>query len=57
MPFIELQLHLANNGDAIAYYESEDKLHTEKGHLYVRSREGMTFDGLVWRHKYIWVRW
>jgi hypothetical protein len=57
MPFIELQLHLANNGDAIARYEGEDKLHTEKGHLYVRSREGQTFDGHSWWPKYIWVRW
>lgn len=57
MPFTELLVHLAGTGDAIARWDGEEKIHTERGHFYVRSREGSTFDGRAWWPKYIWVRW
>jgi hypothetical protein len=59
MPYLELLLHLSNNGDAVAS-QSEARLTTEHGHVYVRSAEGQemvnTSRGLWWRTKFIWVR-
>lgn len=57
MPFIELQLHLANTDDAIASWEGEEKIHTKQGHLYVRAQEGWQQTATGWTRKYIWVRW
>lgn len=55
MPFIELLLHLKNQGDEIAS-KSGERLTTEHGHVYVQSASGIERDGDWWRTKYIWVR-
>jgi len=55
MPYLELLLHLKNQGDAIASQE-DDRLVTVHGHVYVRSSEGLELIGNGWRTKYIWVR-
>lgn len=59
MPYLELLLHLSNNGDGIAS-QNDGRLTTEHGHVYVRAEEGRemvnTSSGLWWRTKYIWVR-
>lgn len=57
MPYNELLVYLASINDSIKAFESEDKLTTENGLVYVRSREGYHFDGRSWWRRYIWVRW
>lgn len=63
MPWTELLLYLALNGDALAggvNNRDEGRLTTEHGHVYVRSREGMELhqgsNGPEWHYKFLWCR-
>jgi hypothetical protein len=63
MPYIELLLHLSLTGDGIfsqVQDRHEGRIITDKGEVYVRSREGQelvqTAQGLWWQPKFLWCR-